>query len=73
MVRSPSCFNLYWGWLLIFLGSHESQVADPMIEADADNALIAGLTHFDRSPLQITTGGAAGRPPCPPCRTLHDI
>ena len=33
MVRSPSCFNLYWGWLLIFLGSHESQVADPMIEA----------------------------------------
>jgi hypothetical protein len=34
MVKSPSCFNLYWGWLLIFLGSHESQVADPMIEAD---------------------------------------
>jgi hypothetical protein len=33
MVRSPSCFNLYRGWLLIFLGSHESQVADPMIEA----------------------------------------
>ena len=33
MARSPSCFNLYWGWLLIFLGSHESQVADPMIEA----------------------------------------
>src|SRR5437879_4996711 len=36
MARSPSCFNLYWGWLLIFLGSHESQVADPMIEAFHD-------------------------------------
>ena len=33
MVRSPSCFNLYWGWLRILLGSHESQVANPMIEA----------------------------------------
>ena len=33
MARSLSCFNLYGGWLLIFLGSHESQVADPMIEA----------------------------------------
>jgi hypothetical protein len=33
MAKSPSCFNLYWGWLLIFLGSNESEVADPMIEA----------------------------------------
>jgi hypothetical protein len=37
MVRSPSCFNLYWGWLLIFLGYHESQVADPMIEARSND------------------------------------
>jgi hypothetical protein len=34
-------------------------------EIDADNALIAGLIHFDRSPLQITTGAPLGAPPCP--------
>jgi len=43
MARSPSCFNLYWGWLLIFLGSHESQVADPMIEAS--NGFDHGVGH----------------------------
>jgi len=33
MARSSLRFNLYWGWLLIFFGFHESQVADPVIEA----------------------------------------
>ena len=33
MPRSPLRFNLYRGCLLIFWGSHESQVADPTIKA----------------------------------------
>jgi hypothetical protein len=35
-------FQLYWGGLLIFLGSHESQVADPMIEALARSPIEEG-------------------------------
>src|SRR5438445_3401546 len=46
MARSPSCFNLYWGWLLIFLGSHESQVADPMIEAQWSTTKPDGMWSF---------------------------
>jgi hypothetical protein len=41
MPRSPLRFNLYWGWLLIFLGSHENQVADPMIEAFGPTGVFA--------------------------------
>jgi hypothetical protein len=46
MGRSPSCFNLYWAWLLIFLGAHESHVADPMIEAPLRIGEFYTLAHF---------------------------
>jgi hypothetical protein len=55
MVKSLSCFNLYWAWLLIFLGAHESQVADPMIEAQNQTSITASATFgYSASPDNVT-------------------
>src|SRR6266852_6345026 len=63
MPRSPLRFNLYWGWLLIFLGSHENQVADPMIEAQNSSMKIGycRVSTDDQNPdLQLTALKRAG-------------